>query len=461
MECSIPATRIKLLLKAIQTLSKIGKDLFVEAGSNKIVFRTLNDAKSAFLAITFDADFFEVYSGGEDDSVVKCKIPVKSTLAVFKNMQQVERLVLRIDNERPDLIFQLHCKSGMSKTHKFVYSDCEIFQAAFDRKDCKHSLRASPKLLSHGMGNFPLNLEEVSLVVHHDTVKIKSHLDNVLSDASKAMQTELAILASDFEQFGVEAASEISLTFCLKEFRAILSICEFAERDVGFYFQGPGRPILFTAEHSEHADTRTAFSVTLVVATLVEDSAMEDDSQLSSSPSATSSSMHSNDTSVSQESDMAAHSSKRKAISSQSAMRSKKLLRASEDRSVSSQQMHISDFSDFPSDSDGTSSKQKAPRSAPVRALRTPQPPAIPTPQQVVRSSSIVGRAGHPVISPAKPPQALPVASAGASSETEDEDEEDFVPATPLATSDLAEAEQRARFNAVKESDWADIDNLF
>jgi cell cycle checkpoint control protein RAD9A len=65
--------------------------------------------------------------------------------------------------------------------------------------------------------------------------------------ASKALHTELSMDPNDFEE--VDVRHESTVTFCLKEFKAILSFCEASGQPVTIYFERGGRYCSFVALH--------------------------------------------------------------------------------------------------------------------------------------------------------------------------------------------------------------------
>lgn len=75
-----------MLGKAIQTLSRIGDELYVEPHADGIYFRTVNAQRSAFATFNFSRSFFLYYSVSDDDNAgssqadlepEKCKVPMK------------------------------------------------------------------------------------------------------------------------------------------------------------------------------------------------------------------------------------------------------------------------------------------------------------------------------------------------------------------------------------------------
>lgn len=110
MDVTMGPKAIKAFATAIQALSKIGKDLFIEADSEQVVLRALNDSKSAFSAVYLGAvsllmwlcfcrrlllrnvvhfhtqeDFFDDFACGRDDgSPFTCKLLLRAVLGVLK-----------------------------------------------------------------------------------------------------------------------------------------------------------------------------------------------------------------------------------------------------------------------------------------------------------------------------------------------------------------------------------------
>lgn len=77
-----------VIAKAIQSLSKVGKELFIEADVLGLQMRTINATQSAVGSIRFSRSMFETFqlpSSGD----LGCKIAMKPCLGVFRNMKQV------------------------------------------------------------------------------------------------------------------------------------------------------------------------------------------------------------------------------------------------------------------------------------------------------------------------------------------------------------------------------------
>lgn len=81
-----------VLAKAINSLSRFGSELYFEATANELILRSVNEPRTAFALMKFEAGFFTEFKidrSTTDDFCNKCKISMKSCLGVFKNMRQV------------------------------------------------------------------------------------------------------------------------------------------------------------------------------------------------------------------------------------------------------------------------------------------------------------------------------------------------------------------------------------
>nr|XP_038957249.1 cell cycle checkpoint control protein RAD9A isoform X2 [Rattus norvegicus] len=127
--------------------------------------------------------------------------------------------------------------------------DCESLQAVFDPASCPHLLRTPARVLAEAVLSFPLALTEVTLGIGRGRrVILRSYQEEEADSTSKAMVTETSIGEEDFQQ--LHAPEGRAVTFCLKEFRGLLSFAESANLPLTIHFDVPGRPVIFTVEDS-------------------------------------------------------------------------------------------------------------------------------------------------------------------------------------------------------------------
>lgn len=220
----------------------------------QLSLRTVNSSRSAYACFLFAPLFFQQYQAatpGQDP--LRCKILMKSFLSVFRSLAMLEKTVekccISLNGRSSRLVVQLHCKYGVRKTHNLSFQDCESLQAVFDPALCPHVLRAPARVLGEAVLPFPPALAEVTLGIGRGRrVILRSYQEEEADSTVKAMVTEMSIGEEDFQQ--LQAQEGVAITFCLKEFRGLLSFAESANLSLSIYFDAPGRPAIFAIEDS-------------------------------------------------------------------------------------------------------------------------------------------------------------------------------------------------------------------
>lgn len=273
MKCIIPGVHIKVFGRAIHSLSKIGDELYFEPLEHGLALRTVNSSRSAYACFLFSPSFFQDYDDGisdissqnSEEEALRCKIGMKSCLTVFKSMASIEKTVerckIKMNMQEARLVFQLHCKHGIVKTHNLAFIECETLQAVFSKDMCINKLTAHPKLLTDAVVNFQSNQEEITLIASPERISLKNYVDEE-PDPNKVMHTMLNLDPSEFDSCQVGVDTEI--TFCLKELRAILSFGEATGMPISIQFETSGRPVVLCI------DSDSAFEANFVLATLAD-----------------------------------------------------------------------------------------------------------------------------------------------------------------------------------------------
>ncbi|XP_036114446.1 cell cycle checkpoint control protein RAD9A isoform X2 [Molossus molossus] len=228
MKCVVAGGNVKVLGKAVHSLSRIGDELYLEPLEDGLSLRTVNSSRSAYACFLFAPLFFQLYqvaTPGQD--TLRCKILMKSFLSVFRSLVMLEKTVekccISMNGRSSRLVVQLHCKYGVRKTHNLSFQDCESLQAVFDPASCPYVLRAAAKVLGEAVLPFPLALAEVTLGIGRGRrVILRSYQEEETDSTIKAMVTEMSIGEEDFQQ--LQAQEGVAITFCLKEFRVIPSL---------------------------------------------------------------------------------------------------------------------------------------------------------------------------------------------------------------------------------------------
>nr|XP_045228158.1 cell cycle checkpoint control protein RAD9A isoform X5 [Macaca fascicularis] len=214
----------------------------------QLSLRTVNSSRSAYACFLFAPLFFQQYQAatpGQD--LLRCKILMKT----------VEKCCISLNGRSSRLVVQLHCKFGVRKTHNLSFQDCESLQAVFDPASCPHMLRAPARVLGEAVLPFPPALAEVTLGIgrgrrvilrsYHEE-EAGSSYSSPTDSTAKAMVSEMCLGEEDFQQ--LQAQEGVAITFCLKEFRGLLSFAESANLNLSIHFDAPGRPAIFTIKDS-------------------------------------------------------------------------------------------------------------------------------------------------------------------------------------------------------------------
>ncbi|XP_017283719.1 cell cycle checkpoint control protein RAD9A isoform X1 [Kryptolebias marmoratus] len=250
MQCVVTGGNVKVLAKAVHSLSRIGDELYVEPQEDGLALRSVNSSRSAYACFLFAPLFFSRYSidRGLD---FRCKLAVKSVQTVFRSVATLEKTVekchVELDKAKDRLTFTLHCKHGLLKTHNLSYQDTESLQAVFDKDSCANVFRAQSRVLVETVVHFPPSVEEVTVAVSSERMWVRNHVEDE-AERSKALLTELCLAADEFDHFAVGAPN--SITFCLKELRGLLVFAESTGLPVSVYFHEPGSPVVFSVTDS-------------------------------------------------------------------------------------------------------------------------------------------------------------------------------------------------------------------
>nr|XP_045014800.1 cell cycle checkpoint control protein RAD9A isoform X2 [Jaculus jaculus] len=240
MKCVVSGGNVKVLGKAVHSLSRIGDELYLEPLEDGLSLRTVNSSRSAYACFLFAPLFFQQYQEcPPGQELLRCKILMKT----------VEKCCIFLNEKRSRLVVQLHCKYGVRKTHNLSFQDCESLQAVFNPATCPYVLRAPARVLGESVLPFPPALTEVTLGIGSGRrVILRSYQEEEAESTSKAMVTEMSIGEEDFQQ--LQAPEGVAITFCLKEFRGLLNFAESANLPLSMHFDVPGRPAIFTIEDS-------------------------------------------------------------------------------------------------------------------------------------------------------------------------------------------------------------------
>ncbi|XP_066853978.1 cell cycle checkpoint control protein RAD9A isoform X3 [Anser cygnoides] len=255
MKCVIAGSNVRALGRAVHALSRIGDELYLEPTGSGLSLRAASASRSAFASFLLAPLFFQLYQPGPPAAPPRCKVHMKSFLGVFRSLpaleKTVERCLVLLRPRASRLVVQLHCKYGITRTHNLAFQECERLQAVFDTQRCASSLCAPARVLAEAVVHFPQTLAEVTLGAGPGgRISLRSYVEDEAgelgADLGKAMVTELWLAPDEFQAVAVVPDSRI--TFCLKEFRGILTFAEASNLPLTIHYDAPGRPAIFTLE---------------------------------------------------------------------------------------------------------------------------------------------------------------------------------------------------------------------
>ncbi|XP_068004263.1 cell cycle checkpoint control protein RAD9A isoform X1 [Melanerpes formicivorus] len=264
MKGVITGGNVKVLGRAVHSLSRIGDELYLEPTDGGLSLCSVNSSRSAFASFLFAPLFFQLYQLGEPQPF-RCKVLMKSFLGVFRSLPSLEKTVgkclILLKPSANRLVLQLHCKYGVTKTHNLAFQECERLQAVFDVQHCASSLCAPARVLAEAVVHFPQTLAEVTLGAGPGgKISLQNYVEDEM-ELKKTMVTELWLAEDEFQRVAVTPGS--SITFCLKEFRGLLTFAEASNLPLTIHYDVPGRPVIFTLEDA-------VLEVHLVLATLLD-----------------------------------------------------------------------------------------------------------------------------------------------------------------------------------------------
>ncbi|ALC45708.1 Rad9 [Drosophila busckii] len=239
MECSLEGSNARIIAKAIQSLSKVGKELFIEADSDGLQMRTINSTQSAMGSMRFHRSMFNTFylpPGGD----CTCKITMKACLGVFRNMKQVEHCELKVLANRTKFQVKLRCKLETMKQALISIVDEQNITTAVAADNSPNIIRGDHKLFMEISNSFNSAEEELTLEAQTDSLTAKNYVEGARVN-DKFMRSQLKLKPTEFEHYQVAQGGTV-ITFCIKEFRAFLLFAEALNAELTLEFDDAGSP---------------------------------------------------------------------------------------------------------------------------------------------------------------------------------------------------------------------------
>nr|XP_020138592.1 cell cycle checkpoint control protein RAD9B [Microcebus murinus] len=188
LKCVMSGSEVKVFGKAIQALSRISDELWLDPSEKGLALRSVNSCRSAYGCILFSSLFFQHYqwstsvkmNGNDTILNLNCKLGMKSIGPIFKCLNSLER--------------------NVEKCKIFTKSDkCKVVIQFF----CRH-------------------------------------------DLTNSVYSEMVVGPEEFDFFQIGVDTEI--TFCFKELKGMLTFSEATHAPISIHFDFPGKPMALSID---------------------------------------------------------------------------------------------------------------------------------------------------------------------------------------------------------------------
>uniref|UniRef100_A0A8C9HJX2 Cell cycle checkpoint control protein n=1 Tax=Piliocolobus tephrosceles TaxID=591936 RepID=A0A8C9HJX2_9PRIM len=220
LKCVMSGSQVKVFGKAVQALSRISDELWLDPSKKGLALRCVNSSRSAYGCVLFSPVFFQHYQWSD---------------------------LVKISENELDTTLNLKCKLGMKikRTHNICFQESQPLQVIFDKNVCTNTLMIQPRLLADAIVLFTSSQEEVTLAVTPLNFCLKSSNEESM-DLSNAVYSEMFVGSDEFDFFQIGMDTEI--TFCFKELKGILTFSEATHAPISIYFDFPGKPLALSID---------------------------------------------------------------------------------------------------------------------------------------------------------------------------------------------------------------------
>ncbi|CAL5223434.1 g5948 [Coccomyxa viridis] len=287
LKTSIVGVQVKHIKGALQYLAKIGSEVLIEALPEKLILRSINSSRSAYASISFINTFFDAYNIF-GTAVVQAGVLAKHALSLFRT-QRIVKIFLEVDTQANKLIANIWAENGLEKRFTIPCMNSEILQTAVDKDSFPTCVNAAASELNRLLSSFQNNLDEITIIATPDdedgdgqthlpkAVQLHSFLDPAKGHAEKSLHTQLAVDTREvFLDYRHNSSEATDVTFNLKDFKAVLVLCEGLGTNVALCFDQPGSPLLVHPVFHSSNPLEEYVTAELVLATLLETARLGD-----------------------------------------------------------------------------------------------------------------------------------------------------------------------------------------
>ncbi|KAM5237733.1 cell cycle checkpoint control protein RAD9B [Ctenodactylus gundi] len=254
-KCGMNGAQVKVFGKAIQALSRVSDELWLDPSEKGLALRSTNSSLSAYGCVLFSSLFFQHYQWSTSMKMthsdkrlcLNCKLGMKSILPIFRGLSSLERHVEKCriftSSDKCKVVIQFFCRHGIKRTHNLYFQEIQPSQVDFEKNMCCNTLMIQPRLLAEVMVLCTSHQEEVTLAVSPLNFCLKSASEESV-DMTNSVYSEMSVGPDEFDFFQVGVDTEI--TFCVKELKGMLIFSEAIHVPMSIHFDFPGKPVVLS-----------------------------------------------------------------------------------------------------------------------------------------------------------------------------------------------------------------------
>ncbi|XP_040145416.1 cell cycle checkpoint control protein RAD9B [Ictidomys tridecemlineatus] len=257
LKCGMNGSQVKVFGKAIQALSRVSDELWLDPSEKGLALRSMNSSRSAYGCVLFSPVFFQHYQWStsmkmnDNDRALNlnCKLGMKSILPIFRCLTSLERNVEKCkiftSSDECKIVIQFFCRHGIKRTHNVCFQESQPLQVIFEKNMCTNTLMIQPRLLAEAIVLFTSSQEEVTLAVTPLNFCLKSSSEDSM-DLTNSVYSEMSFGPDEFDFFQIGLDTEI--TFCFKELKGMLTFSEAIHVPISIHFDFPGKPMALSID---------------------------------------------------------------------------------------------------------------------------------------------------------------------------------------------------------------------
>nr|CAD7263924.1 unnamed protein product [Timema shepardi] len=255
MWCIVSGNSVKVLARAMQCLTRMGKDyIYIEPGKETFCMRTINSSHSAYGLFTFSRYFFLEYCIETDNrpefdsKLLHCRISVKAVQAIVRSLnlpKHVETCTISIKPESETIKVELKCRYNILKIQHVPVIAWESMELQIGQdSNPLNRFNASVKQFNDALVNFYPNPNDITITVNKRNLLMQNYISGT-ADPKKERRTEMLLQAGEFQDYHVEVDAQV--TFNVKDWKSILAFAGSSSQPLMVKFEKAGRPVVFEA----------------------------------------------------------------------------------------------------------------------------------------------------------------------------------------------------------------------